>query len=86
MNLLTAMPPPVVDLKLTRDLFVVIARVGGAMFEQDPVTGQWQATARADAICSAIDPADPNLKSQALAAYLEYVAWASSQPVVTWAP
>lgn len=86
MTLLTAAPPPVVELKLTRDLFVIIARVGGAMFKQDPSTGQWQASAAADAICSAIDPTDPNLKTEALAAYLEYITWTESQAQASWVP
>jgi hypothetical protein len=86
MTLLTALPPPVVDLKVTRELFIVMARVGNAMFQQDPVTGKWQATVKAAAICSAIDPSDPNLKDQALAAYLEYVAWAETQATAAWVP
>lgn len=56
------------------------------MFKQDPGTGQWQTSAAADAICSAIDPADPNLKTQALAAYLEYITWTESQVQASWVP
>ena len=84
-NIVGAIPPSVLDVRMTRELFELVALVGQAMFELDPA-GTWQLRPAATGICKAVDPNDPNLSQKALEAYRDYIQWAATQTVLAWAP
>jgi hypothetical protein len=75
-----------VDVKLTRELFEMMAQIGHAMFTKDAKSGEWALKPAAPALCQLIDPEDPELPNKALAAYLAYLEAAGGLTVVQWVP